>query len=166
MIEKYIGTLPYGINLADILALLILLLIITHIVGSINRRKIKKELASIPGYDVNTKLITDISNITQKLDEFSVIHRELKFGISNLENRTNDILDIKTIKYNPYKDMGVGGNQSFSTAMIDKNGNGIILTNLYSRERSRMLLKGINSFNSEQELTPEEKEILKKIIKK
>jgi hypothetical protein len=160
MIEKYINNLPLGINLTDILALIILILIITHIIGSINRRKIKKELASIPGYDINSKLISDISDINQKLDEFSIIHRELKFGISNLTNRSKDIVDIKTIKYNPYKDMGVGGNQSFSTAMVDKNGNGIILTNLYSRERTRVLLKEIKEFQPTQELAPEEKEVL------
>jgi hypothetical protein len=160
MIEKYINNLPYGITLVDILVLIILILIIVHIFGSINRRKLKKELANIPGYDINQKLISDIANINQKLDEFSTTHRELKFEISNLKNRTKDILDIETIKYNPYQDMGVGGKQSFSTALIDKNGNGIILTNLYSRERTRVLLKEIKEFQPTQELAPEENEVL------
>jgi len=160
MIEKYINNLPYGINLTDILALIILILIITHIIGSLNRKKIKKEINSIPGYEINSKILSDISNINQKLEEFSKTHNELRFGISNLENKVRDIIDIKTIKYNPYKDMGVGGNQSFSTAMIDKNGNGIILTNLYSRERTRVLLKEIKEFQPTQELAPEEKEVL------
>jgi len=163
MIENYINSLeilPWGINLTDILILIILILILTHIIGSLNRRKIKDEINSLPGYDINSKLINNVSDINQKLDDFSVIHKELKFGITNLENRVKDIIDIRTIKYNPYKDMGVGGNQSFSTAMIDKNGNGIIITNLYSRERTRVLLKEIKNFNPTQELAPEEKEVL------
>ena len=163
MIENYINSfniLPWGINSTDILILITLILILTNIIGSLNRRKIKGEINSLPGYDINSKLISDVSDINQKLDDFSIKHREFKFGITNLENRVKDIVDMKTIKYNPYKDMGVGGNQSFSTAMIDKNGNGIIITNLYSRERTRVLLKEIQNFNSTQELAPEEKEVL------
>lgn len=166
MLENYINSLnilPPGINLTDILFLIILILIITLIIGSFNRKKIKGEINSLPGYDINSKLINDVANINKKLENFSKIHKKLEFEISDLINKTKDIVDIKTIKYNPYKDMGVGGNQSFSTTIINKNGNGIILTNLYSRERTRVLLKEIQNFNPSQKLAPEEQEILNKI---
>ncbi len=168
MIEKYIGNLnlPYGINILDILVLIILILILVNIIGSFNRKRINKRFDKIPGFNINQKIISDIIEINLKLQDLDEIDSEFKLKISNLEKRTDDILDIKNIKYNPYKDMGVGGNQSFSTALVDKNGNGIILTNLYSRERTRVLLKEINNFTPRQELAPEEIELLKEIKKK
>ncbi len=54
-----------------------------------------------------------------------------------------------------------GGNQSFCCAILDEKGNGMVLSSLYSRERSNVFAKPINNFNSEFELTKEEKQVLK-----
>lgn len=167
MIEKYINdfNLPYGIDVIDILFLLVLILILVNIIGSFNRSRLSNKINSIPGLSVNRNIISDIFEIQQKINDFSVVHNSLNSEILSIKKRNRDILDIKSLKYNPYQDMGVGGNQSFSTAMIDKNGNGIIITNLYSRERTRILLKEVKNFIPNQELAPEEKEVLEEIKK-
>lgn len=100
----------------------------------------------------------------QMLD--SVINR-----ISHLENEIRDMQTgfetIKTqlpqtslVRFNPFRDSGVGGNQSFSLAQVDKQGNGSVITHLFSREMSRVSAKRIINWQSEQELSPEEKQAL------
>ncbi len=54
-----------------------------------------------------------------------------------------------------------GGNQSFCCAFLDENGNGMVLSSLYSRERSNVFAKPIQNFTCEFELTKEEKQVLK-----
>lgn len=67
------------------------------------------------------------------------------------------------IKYNPFRDSGVGGNQSFSLATVDAHGNGAIITHLFSREMSRVQAKQISAWQSDTELSPEEKQVLEQI---
>jgi hypothetical protein len=57
-----------------------------------------------------------------------------------------------------------GGNQSFCCAILDEKGNGMVLSSLYSRERSNVFAKPIQNFNSEFELTKEEKQVLKDAV--
>jgi hypothetical protein len=62
---------------------------------------------------------------------------------------------IGVVRYNPFKE--VGGDQSFSVAILDGNNNGIVITSLYSREENRVYGKPIKGGNSEYILSEEEK---------
>ena len=67
---------------------------------------------------------------------------------------------IETIRFNPFKGTGDGGNQSFSTAIISERGDGLVITSLYSRDRVSVFSKQISKFESEYELSEEEKHAL------
>lgn len=58
-----------------------------------------------------------------------------------------------------------GGNQSFCCGLLDENGDGMLLSSLYSRERSNAFAKPIHNFKCELELTDEEQKVLKQAIK-
>ncbi len=72
------------------------------------------------------------------------------------------IKGIETIRFNPFKGEGIGGNQSFATALIDDKGNGVILSSLYSREKVSVFAKPIKNWGCEYEMSEEEKEVLSK----
>ncbi len=63
---------------------------------------------------------------------------------------------IGVVRFNPFGDMG--GNQSFSIALLDAQNNGFVLVSLFSKEGNRMYAKAILSGKSEHELSAEEKE--------
>ena len=65
---------------------------------------------------------------------------------------------VKIMRFNPFKD--VGGNQSFAIAIVNEDGDGIVLSSLYSRERMSVFAKQIKKGISEVELTEEEKIIV------
>lgn len=67
---------------------------------------------------------------------------------------------IETIRFNPFKGNGDGGNQSFATTLINENGDGVIISSLYSRERVSVFSKPVKKFVPEYELSDEEKEAL------
>ena len=67
----------------------------------------------------------------------------------------------KTLRFNPFAGTGSGGNQSFATALLDEEGNGVVISSLYSREKMSVFAKPIKKRTSEFDLTDEEKEVLK-----
>ncbi len=84
-----------------------------------------------------------------------------------IEKRLNrSIQSVETIRFNPFKGTGDGGNQSFSTAFVDEKGNGVVISSLYSRERVSVFSKPVSKFVSDFELTEEESHVLDTARKK
>lgn len=63
---------------------------------------------------------------------------------------------VGLVRYSPFNDGG--GNYSFSLALLDANNSGIILTNMYGRQQSRVYTKKLEAGKSEMLLTEEELE--------
>jgi len=82
--------------------------------------------------------------------EITAINSKLKKSIRGLE----------TIRFNPFPDQG--SNQSFAIGMVNEEGDGLVISSLYSRERMSVFAKPIKNGKSEYELTTEEKEALTK----
>lgn len=79
----------------------------------------------------------------------------------NIEKRLRrSVQAVETIRFNPFKGNGEGGSQSFSTAFMDEDGNGVVISSLYSRDRVSVFSKPLGGFESTFELTPEEKEVI------
>ncbi|MFA5961497.1 MAG: DUF4446 family protein [Parcubacteria group bacterium] len=77
--------------------------------------------------------------------------------INNLAMR--GIHKISAIRFNPFKD--VGGNQSFSIALLNGKNNGITITALYTKEGTRVYSKAITNGESPNfPLTEEEKKAI------
>ena len=69
---------------------------------------------------------------------------------------------VNTVRFNPFKGTGSGGNQSFATAFINEEKDGVIVSSLYSRDHVSVFSKPIKNLSSEYELTNEEKEAMTK----
>ncbi len=62
---------------------------------------------------------------------------------------------VSVVRYDAFAD--VSGRQSFTAAILDDNGDGIVITSLHSRTESRTLMKGVEAGYGEG-LSPEEKQ--------
>lgn len=69
---------------------------------------------------------------------------------------------ISLIRFNPFKELG--GDHSFSLAILDGEDTGVIITSLHTRDRTRVYMKNIENGKSKLELSSEEKQALKKAI--
>lgn len=71
----------------------------------------------------------------QDLDKLKEYLSEIdKLGVGHIQR-------VELFRYNPYDD--TGGDQSFTLAMLDKKGNGIVLTSLHARSGTRVFAKPI-----------------------
>jgi len=82
--------------------------------------------------------------------------------LKNIEARLKrSVQAVETIRYNPFKGTGSGGNQSFATAFVNEKGDGAVISSLYSRDHVGIFSKPIKKFVSEFEMTEEERLALK-----
>ena len=70
------------------------------------------------------------------------------------------IRGLEMVRFNPFPDQG--SNQSFAIGMLNGDGDGVVFSSLYSRERMSVFAKPVKDGKSEYELTVEEKEALAK----
>ncbi|TSC63635.1 MAG: hypothetical protein G01um101493_394 [Microgenomates group bacterium Gr01-1014_93] len=74
------------------------------------------------------------------------------------------IQKLEVLRYNPYGD--TGGDQSFSLALLDKLGDGVVITSLHSREATRIFAKPvIKGKAGKHQFSSEEEEVVKKALK-
>ena len=91
------------------------------------------------------------------------INEEITEHLLKVEERLRrSVQHVKTIRFNPFKGDGSGGDQSFSTAFVNEEGDGVVISSLYSRDRVSVFAKPIKKLSSEYEMTKEEKESLNK----
>jgi hypothetical protein len=104
--------------------------------------------------DTITILESEIAKLNKAKDstekEITVINTKLKKSIRGLE----------TIRFNPFPDQG--SNQSFAVGMLNEEGDGLVISSLYSRDRMSIFAKPVKKGKSEYELSDEERRALDK----
>jgi hypothetical protein len=100
------------------------------------------------------EILFQFKELEKKLENLSKELKELKKkNISNFQK-------LGIVRFNPFKE--VGGDQSFSIAILDGNDSGIVITSLYTREGNRVFGKPVKEGRSEYLLSDEEKEAINK----
>lgn len=86
--------------------------------------------------------------------------------LASLELQTNSFAEeakkylqhVGLLRFNPFNE--VGGEQSFTTAFLDKNNNGLVISNLHGRGGSRLYAKVVkNGSGVDYELSAEERTV-------
>jgi hypothetical protein len=90
----------------------------------------------------NTKSIKDLEGQIRQLEE------EGKFHIQK----------VGFVRFNPFKELG--GDHSFSIAILDQEDTGVIITSLHARDRTRVYIKDIKKGKCQLELSAEEEKAL------
>jgi Protein of unknown function (DUF4446) len=71
---------------------------------------------------------------------------------------TETLQHLAVVRYDAYGEMS--GRLSWSMALVDGNGNGVVLTSINSRNDARSYAKEVKGFASESKLSPEEAEAI------
>lgn len=96
----------------------------------------------------------------QNSQDINVVRKE----IQKLEDDGKfHIQKVGVVRFNPFKE--IGGDHSFSLALLDAKDSGVIITCLHTRERTRVYMKTIKKSKSGHELSDEEKKALKEAQK-
>lgn len=81
----------------------------------------------------------------------------LRQEVAALRAETRDALrHLAVVRYDAFGDMG--GHLSWSLALLDDSGHGVVLTSIHGRSEARSYAKSITGWTCEQPLSPEELE--------
>ena len=104
-----------------------------------------------------------IGNLVSHKEETGKFKDELESYLELVEARLKrSVQAVETLRFNPFKGDGSGGNLSFSTALMNEEGDGLVLSGLYARDRVSIYAKPVKSNTPEFELTDEERAVLEK----
>jgi len=113
-----------------------------------DKNKDKKEFTNIE--DV-VKYMESLEKKVEKLSkELAETKKEAKFALQK----------IGVVRFNPFNQ--IGGDQSFSVALLDADKNGVVITGIFSREGNNVYAKPIEKGESKYSLTGEEREAIGK----
>jgi hypothetical protein len=105
------------------------------------------------------------------LDNILKEQKKTKNDVSDLEKQLSSykeeglthVQKVGLVRFNPFKELG--GDHSFSLAILNGKDSGVVITGLHTRERTRVYSKQIKSGKSEIDLSEEEKKALNKALK-
>lgn len=104
-------------------------------------------------------------NLFKKFDKLSKgIEEDLaKKGFTEVKRRLDSleaggllhVQKVGLVRFNPFRELG--GDHSFSLAMLDGQDSGIVITGLHTRDRTRVYIKEIKKGKAALELSNEER---------
>jgi hypothetical protein len=111
---------------------------------------------------VDAHSISDsLTHVSHSLKELQHFRDDMEGYLTDVERRLRkSIQSVHTIRFNPFKGTGGGGNQSFATTLVNENGDGVIISSLYSRDHVSVFSKPVIKHGSDYELSVEERESL------
>ncbi|MDQ3615387.1 MAG: DUF4446 family protein [Actinomycetota bacterium] len=84
----------------------------------------------------------------------------LRTEVQALRLEVSDALrHLAVVRYDAFGDMG--GHLSWSMALLDDGGSGVVLTSIHGRSDARTYAKNIAGWSCDQALSPEEEEAIK-----
>jgi len=100
------------------------------------------------------------SRRTRRAPELPTDVQGLRGEVHALRAEVSDALrHLSVVRYDAFGDMG--GHLSWSLALVDDAGTGVVLTSIHGRSDARTYAKGVTEWSCDQQLSPEEEEAIK-----
>ena len=99
-----------------------------------------------------------VSALGRGAAETHALRVELSRARSDLDVARSELADalrhVAVVRYDAFGDMG--GRMSFTAALLDDSGDGLVITSINGRTEARAYAKGVKEGQSDQSLSPEE----------
>jgi hypothetical protein len=105
--------------------------------------------------DTISGAVIDIERVLSQQEKINILIKKVEKDLRKV------VSGVGVVRFNPFEG-SAGSNQSFSVALINDRGDGVVLSSLYSRERVSVFAKPIDKFASTYRLTEEETKALGK----
>ncbi len=101
---------------------------------------------------------TFVDVVARSVSDFQELRQDVADLDRELTKIRQDVADslrhVSVIRYDALGDLG--GRYSFSAALLDDAGDGLVLTSIHGRAETRTYLKGLTGGKADIELSPEE----------
>ena len=123
--------------------------------------RIEKKLKTLLATKNAERIDDTLDAIHKELEEIRSFKANTDRHLDNLEGRMQTtIRGVETVRFNPFQASGSGGNNSFATAFLTENGDGVVVSSLYTRDRTNVFSKHVDRMTPHTELSDEEQDVL------
>jgi hypothetical protein len=126
--------------------------------------RLRRGFRALEGADGPQSVLEAISSTRR---ETADLRRQIMSARQELDGARADLADalrhVAVVRYDAFGDMG--GRLSFTAALLDDAGDGLVLTSIHGRSEARTYAKGIKAGKSEQSLSPEEEQSIELALK-
>jgi len=123
---------------------------------------LRRSLTILQGKGNSGEFITAVNRHIADVNELRAEIARLRNELQDVRSDLHDaIRHVAVVRYDAFDDLA--GRMSFSAAMLDDQGDGLVISSLHARSESRAYAKGVKdgkAFNGT--LSPEEEEAIKK----
>ena len=166
MSENLVRALTQGENAAVILlslAALVFLLLIGWLLLALRLRRQARQLTALTR-GMNDHNLEQVLTAHMDMVAASVRRMEaLEQAVGVLQAQLPGCLQrVHMVRYDAFDD--VGGEQSFSVALLNAHGDGVVLTSVYSRQDVRVYAKAIEQGRPSHPLSQEEERALRGVV--
>jgi hypothetical protein len=120
--------------------------------------RVRRDFAALAG-DGTTDIARVAATQNHRIDRLTTEVARLREDVAGAQEDVRQSLrNVAVVRYDAFND--VGGRLSFSAAIVDDLGDGIVLSSIHARGESRTYAKGIVGGRSSITLTPEEQQAL------
>jgi hypothetical protein len=117
----------------------------------------KKFFLGTKAQDLEQVLMT----VSKQMSELKETQNKINSHLVEVDERlSKSIRNIEMVRFNPFEESG--SKQSFAVAMLNDEGDGVVMSSLYARDRMSIFAKQISKGKSDIELSTEEKEVVDK----
>ena len=128
--------MPIALALVALLAALVALALAVVVLRELGRHRRRTTQEALP---------EDVQGLRQ---EVAALRAEARDALRHLS----------VVRYDAFGDMG--GHLSWSMAVLDDSGNGVVVTSIHGRSEARTYAKSVVAWNCAQQLSPEETEAI------
>lgn len=135
-------------SLLSVLLLIVVLLIVQTTILSVRLGRLLK------GGD-GKSLESLIQKINERTGRLETHAKETAVILKKTDERlVRSVQGTSVKRFDPFQN--AGGQQSFATAFLAENGNGVVISGIHARDGMRVYAKGVVNFTSARELSGEE----------
>lgn len=135
------------------------LALVLAVAALLSLRRIRRDLTLL---EADGDAPSFVAAVARKTEEVSALRGEVDDLAALLARTRTELADalrhVSVVRYDAFGDMG--GRLSFSAAMLDDGGDGLVLTAIHGRSETRSYIKGVKGGSSEASLSPEEQQAI------
>ncbi len=134
-----------------------LIALVLAVVALQRLRAVRRDSALLAAGDDGESFVSAVARKTEQVNALRAEVDDLSALLARTRTELSDaIRHVSVVRYDAFGDMG--GRLSFSAAMLDDGGDGLVLTSIHGRAETRSYIKGIKSGASDASLSPEEQQ--------
>lgn len=122
-------------------------------------RALNKDLLLVRDSSDQQSLVAAVAEQIRSVDDLRADVASVQHALTIAQRDINAALrHVSVVRYDAFGDMG--GRLSFSAAMLDDNGDGVLLTSIHGHTESRMYIKTVTRLKADGRVSPEELEAI------